>query len=59
MLTKLPMSSPIYEAYIVQKDIFDSAIDAAINESASKMTKAQLSQLFSICGYAALERKAA
>jgi len=60
MITKLPVGgSPIFDAYISQKDTFDLAIDTAVAESASKMTTKQLSRLFSTNSFPVLENKAA
>ncbi len=53
------INSPFYTAYMQQKNIIDSAIDAAVTESASKMTAKQLSKLFAIDSFPVMENKAA
>lgn len=50
MVIKFHSSSPLYEAYNSQRDIFDAAIDFAVDYSASKMTAEQINNLFSTKG---------
>uniref|UniRef100_A0A6C0JYH1 Uncharacterized protein n=1 Tax=viral metagenome TaxID=1070528 RepID=A0A6C0JYH1_9ZZZZ len=45
------MNSPFYDVYIQQKDIIDSAVEKAIEESAKKLGKDLVNELFSIRAY--------
>lgn len=45
------MNSPFYDVYIQQKDIIDSAVEKAIEESAKKLGKDLVNELFSIRTY--------
>lgn len=59
MITELPMSSPFYAAYETQKTEINAAIDRAIADSANRLGKDLVNELFSIKSRTVLDQKAA
>lgn len=55
----LQRNSPFYTAYVQNKDIIDSAIDKAIHDSADKIGKDLVNELFSIKTNHIVHKKAA
>lgn len=53
------MSWPFYAAYIQQKDIIDSAIEKSIKESAEKLGKDSVNELFSITTISQIQKRVA
>jgi len=55
----LQMNSSFYDAYMQQKDIIDSAVEQSIEESAKKLGKDLVNELFSIRTVSCVKKLAA
>lgn len=58
-IKSLQMNSPFYAAYMQQKNIIDSAIEKAIYESAEKIGRDMVNELFSIKSNLISQKRAA